>query len=69
MSGYAMPGTIRTAVPADAPALVRLRLAGAEKHVQLGSAIPRLAAPDAVRPYLEDVRCGPDRTSWSSWPT
>jgi GNAT superfamily N-acetyltransferase len=46
-----MPITVRTAVPA----LVRLRLANAERHVQLGPAVHRLPVPDAVRRYFEDA--------------
>ncbi|MFS8100467.1 GNAT family N-acetyltransferase [Lentzea alba] len=44
---------IRPAEPEDVPALVRLRLANAERHVQLAPDLFRLPDADAVRRHFE----------------
>lgn len=44
---------VRNATPADVPALVRLRLANAERHVQLDPAVYRLPDAELVRAHLE----------------
>ena len=46
---------IRPAERGDVPALVRLRLANAERHVQLAPDIFRMPDPAAVRRHFEDV--------------
>lgn len=46
---------IRPAERADVPALVRLRLANAERHVQLAPDVFRIPDPAAVRRHFEEV--------------
>lgn len=46
---------IRTAGRGDVPALVRLRLANAERHVQLAPGVFRVPDALVVRRYFEDV--------------
>lgn len=53
-----MPISVRAAEREDVPALVRLRLANAEKHVQLDPAIYRVPDREAVRRHFERVLGG-----------
>lgn len=46
---------VRAAEREDVPALVRLRVANAERHVQLDPAVYRVPDPEAVRRHFEDV--------------
>ncbi|MFE9093304.1 GNAT family N-acetyltransferase [Streptomyces sp. NPDC007264] len=46
---------VRAAEREDVPALVRLRLANAERHVQLDPAIYRVPDAEAVRRHFEEV--------------
>jgi GNAT superfamily N-acetyltransferase len=46
---------VRAAERNDVPALVRLRLANAERHVQLDPAVYRVPDVEAVREYFEEV--------------
>jgi GNAT superfamily N-acetyltransferase len=50
-----MPISVRPAAPDDVPALVRLRLANAERHVQLDPAVYRVPDADAVRRHFGQV--------------
>lgn len=50
-----MPILVRAAEREDVPALVRLRLANAERHVQLDPAIYRVPDVEAVRRHFEEV--------------
>jgi GNAT superfamily N-acetyltransferase len=50
-----MPILVRAAEREDVPALVRLRLANAERHVQLDPAIYRVPDIEAVRKHFEEV--------------
>ncbi|MEU8589356.1 GNAT family N-acetyltransferase [Streptomyces sp. NPDC048664] len=50
-----MPILVRTAEREDVPALVRLRLANAQRHVQLDPAIYRVPDVEAVRRHFEEV--------------
>jgi len=50
-----MSPSIRRAERRDVPALVRLRLANAERHVQLAQELFRMPSPDAVRRHFEHV--------------
>lgn len=50
---------VRMARTEDVPALVRLRLANAERHVALDPYGHRLPEPDAVRRYFEELLSGP----------
>ncbi|MEU8589526.1 GNAT family N-acetyltransferase [Streptomyces sp. NPDC048664] len=50
-----MPVLVRAAARGDVPALVRLRLANAERHVQLDPAIYRVPDVEAVRKHFEEV--------------
>jgi ribosomal protein S18 acetylase RimI-like enzyme len=52
--------SIRTARPADVPALVQLRTANAERHAGLDPAGYRTPEPDAVRRYFEELLNAPD---------
>lgn len=45
---------VRAATQEDVPALVRLRLANAERHVELDPEVHRIPYPEAVRRYFED---------------
>ena len=54
-----MTVSIRTARPADVPALVQLRTANAERHAGLDPAGYRIPEPDAVRRYFEDLLSAP----------
>jgi hypothetical protein len=47
--------SVRPARTEDVPALVRLRLANAQRHVELDPAGHRLPDADAVRGYFEEV--------------
>lgn len=53
-----MPIQVRAAEREDVPALVRLRLTNAERHVQLDPAIYRVPDTEAVRGYFEDALAG-----------
>ncbi|MFF4550695.1 GNAT family N-acetyltransferase [Streptomyces sp. NPDC001435] len=46
---------VRAAERDDVPALVRLRLANAERHVQLDAAVYRVPDTEAVRRHFEEV--------------
>ncbi|WP_377267827.1 GNAT family N-acetyltransferase [Peterkaempfera sp. SMS 1(5)a] len=46
---------VRTAELRDVPALVRLRIANAERHIQLAPDIYRVPDAKAVRKYFEEV--------------
>src|SRR6266566_3332009 len=46
---------VRAAVRDDVAALVRLRLANAERHIQLDPAVYRMPDVETVRRYFEDV--------------
>lgn len=46
---------VRAAEREDVPSLVRLRLANAERHVQLAPAIYRVPDLEAVRRHFEEV--------------
>jgi hypothetical protein len=46
---------VRAAVREDVAALVRLRLANAERHIQLDPAVYRLPDVEFVRRYFEDA--------------
>jgi GNAT superfamily N-acetyltransferase len=48
-----MPVEVRPAVREDVPALVRLRLANAERHVELAPDLHRIPDADDVRRYFE----------------
>lgn len=50
---------VRMARAGDVPALVRLRIANAERHAGLDPAGHRLPEPDAVRRYFEELLGGP----------
>lgn len=50
--------TVRTARPADVPALVQLRLANAERHAGLDPSGYRLPEASAVRSYFEELLSG-----------
>ncbi|MFF7887846.1 GNAT family N-acetyltransferase [Streptomyces sp. NPDC020794] len=50
-----MPILVRAAEREDVPALVRLRLANAERHVQLDPAIYRVPDAEAVSRHFEEV--------------
>lgn len=50
-----MPILVRAAERRDVPSLVRLRLANAERHVQLAPAIYRVPDVEAVRRHFEEV--------------
>ncbi|GAA1312637.1 hypothetical protein Psi02_73950 [Planotetraspora silvatica] len=50
-----MPILVRAAEREDVSALVRLRLANAERHVQLDPAIYRVPDTEAVRRHFEEV--------------
>jgi len=50
-----MPILVRAAERADVPALVRLRLTNAERHVQLDPAIYRVPDVEAVHRHFEEV--------------
>ncbi|MER5407784.1 GNAT family N-acetyltransferase [Streptomyces sp. NPDC002769] len=50
-----MPMLVRAAEWDDVPALVRLRVANAERHVQLDPAIYRVPDIEAVRRHFEEV--------------
>ncbi|WP_055588595.1 GNAT family N-acetyltransferase [Peterkaempfera griseoplana] len=50
-----MPITVRAAACEDVPGLVRLRLANAERHVQLDPSVYRLPDVQAVRRHFEEV--------------
>ncbi|MFF3447845.1 GNAT family N-acetyltransferase [Streptomyces sp. NPDC002667] len=50
-----MPILVRSAERRDVPALVRLRLANAERHVQLDPAVYRVPEAEAVRGHFEEV--------------
>jgi GNAT superfamily N-acetyltransferase len=49
-----VPVAIRFAAWEDVPALVRLRLANAERHVELAPHVHRIPDAEAVRRYFED---------------
>ncbi|MFB7934031.1 GNAT family N-acetyltransferase [Streptomyces sp. NPDC056039] len=53
-----MPILVRAAERDDVPALVRLRLANAERHVQLDPAVYRVPDTEAVRRHFEEVLSG-----------
>lgn len=50
-----MPILVRAAESEDMPVLVRLRLANAERHVQLDPAVYRVPDIEAVRRHFEEV--------------
>lgn len=50
---------VRAARPEDVPALVRLRLANAERHIELDPVAYRLPDAGAVRRYFEGVLSPP----------
>jgi len=50
-----MPISVRPAERGDVPALVRLRLANAERHIQLAPGIYRRPDPEAVRKHFAEV--------------
>jgi GNAT superfamily N-acetyltransferase len=47
--------SVRAARRSDVPALVRLRMANAERHIQLDPAAYRMPDAEAVRRYFDDV--------------
>jgi GNAT superfamily N-acetyltransferase len=49
-----VPIEVRPATREDVPALVRLRMANAERHVELAPDVHRIPDPEAVRRYFED---------------
>ncbi len=51
--------SVRMARAEDVPALVRLRLANAERHVALDPYRHRLPEPEAVRRYFEELLSSP----------
>ncbi|CAG6391918.1 GNAT family N-acetyltransferase [Streptomyces cocklensis] len=53
-----MPILVRAAEREDVPALVCLRLANAERHVQLDPVIYRVPEVEAVRRHFEEVLAG-----------
>ena len=54
-----MTVSIRTARPADVPALVQLRLANGEQHAGLDPAGHRIPEPAPVRRYFEELLSAP----------
>lgn len=53
-----MPLLIREARTEDIPDLVRLRLANAQRHIELDPSIHRFPETDAVRQYFHDALSG-----------